>query len=163
LGAGRPVKVLIRHEPPPDAHAVITDQYRLSSRKARNGEPTEIRHTMEFLATRIESFPSNLAVTQFPRIHIVEGDGNVLKKAGLVAAAVVGLSMLAPSIASADTMDDCDLTGGADLTLGLALDAVLDGGAAVIADVTATVDATLDASVDAGLSLTGSLLANCGC
>ena len=89
----------------------------------------------------------------------------MLKKAGLVAAAVVAMSMIAPSIASADPIDDdpCMEDGSAALSLDVAVDALLQGGEAAVADVTAALSTGIDAGLDVGLSLTGALVANCGC
>jgi hypothetical protein len=73
---------------------------------------------------------------KFPDTPNVEGDGNVLKKAGVVVAAAIGLSMIAgPIVASADPADQRDLPGtveqGSWPTFGDAYNTFLIGGGAL--------------------------------
>jgi hypothetical protein len=72
---------------------------------------------------------------KFPETPIVEGDGNVLKKVGVVAAAAVGLSMIAPAFASASPADERDLPGlvepGTYPTFGDAYNTFILGGGAL--------------------------------
>jgi hypothetical protein len=65
-----------------------------------------------------------------------EGDGNVLKKVGIVAAAAIGLSMIAtPAFASASPHGDMDLPGmveqGSNPTFGDAYNTFTLGGGAL--------------------------------
>ena len=63
---------------------------------------------MEYSVARTDSLTSSLVATEckkrapFPETPFFEGDGNVLKKVGVVAVAAIGLSLAAaPAIASA--------------------------------------------------------------
>jgi hypothetical protein len=103
----------------------------------------------------------------------VEGDEKVLKKAGVVVAAAVGLSMLAPAMASASPTDVCDVScvpygspAVVNITGILALGGAL--GATAISDGSAAIGngaAVLAVGANLGIVLAGSLIDApfCGC
>jgi hypothetical protein len=123
---------------------------------------------MEYSTTRNDSVPSSLVADGvdrtenplIPETHIVEGDGNVLKKVGIVAAAAIGLSMIAtPAIASADPIDSMDepgmLTDSDNPSFGDAYNTFILGGGSLGAGAAALV-----AGAYTGIAMTPALIAN---
>ena len=91
-----------------------------------------IRTRVGLLATECKEGPRK----GFPIPPNVEGDGNVLKKVGVVAAAVVGFSMIAaPAFAAASPADERDMPGlveeGSYPTFGDAYNTFIIGGGAL--------------------------------
>jgi hypothetical protein len=94
---------------------------------------------------------------------LFEGDGNVLKKVGIVAAAAIGLSMIAtPAFASASPHGDMDLPGmvepGTYPTFGDAYNTFIVGGGALGYGA-----ASLVAGAYTGIATTPALIANSFC